>query len=620
MNLNLLVRYILPFFAISLGLAAQQQKDSDSLKTKTTALEEVVISDSRFPLKRSQSGKPIIKIKADEISKFQGLGLSELVRQYAGIEIIGSQSYAGQNKTVSLRGGRNRQVLILIDGVRVSDPSRIDNDFNLNFLSLDQIESIEIMKGASSTLYGSSAATGVIQIQTKKAETGFQASLQSSFGSDQDQESSFNLNLFKNSLDLSYGGNKLSAKSYAFSHQSNGMSAVVGPELDPFSHFNLGASLRYQPSASFDIQTAYDHSSINSDYDNSFPLEDANFKLNTTLDRISFNPNYNFKNGGASLRFGYQKVSRDFQSDYPFQTEGENTQIELNNRYAFDSKLYTVFGVLHQEQKADYEGGQKLSQTDFFGNLVAVFSDRFRVNLGGRLNSNSGYGNHFTYSINPSIQLIDKDKQSLKLLTALSSAFIAPSLYQLYDPYSGNENLEPEENTSFEVGFELSQSNWNLNSTYFYRNENPSLIYDLSSYRYENAKKDATYSGLELQLSGTLTDKFRIDQQATFTATQDGDLRYLQKFSSQTAVTYALNANRQFSLRFQAVGERFGLDNETILDAYELLHLSYQNKLKNIPLTFFIHATNILNAKYVEIEQYTTRGRNLIAGLNYRFP
>ena len=97
-------------------------------------------------------------------------------------------------------------------------------------------------------------------------------------------------------------------------------------------------------------------------------------------------------------------------------------------------------------------------------------------------------------------------------------------------------------------------------------------------------------------------------------------MRYLPKFSSQTAVIYALNANRQFSLRFQAVGERFGLDNETVLDAYEILHLSYQNKLKNIPLTFFIHATNILNAKYVEIEQYTTRGRNLIAGLNYRFP
>jgi vitamin B12 transporter len=230
MNIYLLRVTTLLLWVNSLALFAQQT-NIDSLTVQTTNLEEVVISDSRFPLKRSQSGKPIVKINADEISKFQGLGLSELVRQYAGIEIIGSQSYAGQNKTISLRGGRNRQVLILIDGVRVSDPSRIDNDFNLNFLSLDQIESIEIMKGASSTLYGSSAATGVIQIQTKKAETGFRASLQSSFGSDQDQDSSFDLNLFKNSLDISYGGGKISAKAYAFSHEANGMSAVIGPQV-----------------------------------------------------------------------------------------------------------------------------------------------------------------------------------------------------------------------------------------------------------------------------------------------------------------------------------------------------------------------------------------------------
>lgn len=619
MNINLSKWYSLPLFVFGLGLYAQEQ-DKDSLTVNTTVLEEVVISDSRFPLKRSQSGKPIIKIKAEEISKFQGLGIGELIRQYAGVEIIGSQSYAGQNKTISLRGGRNRQVLILIDGVRVSDPSRIDNDFNLNFLSLDQIESIEIMKGASSTLYGSSAATGVIQIQTKKPEAGFKASLQSSFGTDQDQDSSFDLNLFRNSLDLSYGGSKLSAKTYVFSNETSGMSAVVGPELDPFSHYNMGASIRFQPNAKFNLQTGYDRSSINSDYDNSFPLQDANFKLFTSMNRISVSPNYDYKNGGASLNFGYQKIVRDFQSDYPFQTEGENTQIEFNNRYVFGTKLYTVVGGLYQEQKADYQGGQDLNQTDFFGNVVAVVSDRFRINLGGRLNSHSSYGTHLTYSLNPSLQLIASENQSLKILTALSTAFIAPSLYQLYDPYSGNEELEPEENTSFELGFEFIQSKWNLTSTYFYRNENPSLIYDLSSYRYENAEKDATYSGVEIQFLGILTDKLKLNQQATFTSTKDGDLRYLPKFSSQTALSYQLDNNRLLSLRFQAVGERFGLDNKTVLDGYELLHLSFQNKLKNLPLTFFIHATNILNVNYVEIEQYATRGSNFIAGLRYRFP
>ena len=70
---------------------------------------------------------------------------------------------------MAIRGSNNYQVLILVDGVRVADPSRIDNDFDLNFLSLDQIDSIEILKGGASTLYGSAAAA-VINITTKKIE------------------------------------------------------------------------------------------------------------------------------------------------------------------------------------------------------------------------------------------------------------------------------------------------------------------------------------------------------------------------------------------------------------------------------------------------------------------
>lgn len=615
-----LLKVLICLILMSKTLYGQQNKSLDSLITPIKKLEEVVVSDSRFPLKRSESGKPIIKIDAKTISNFQGLGLSSLLKSYSGIEIIGSQTYAGQNKTVSLRGGRNRQVLILIDGVRISDPSRIDNDFNLNFLSLNQIESIEILKGASSSLYGSSASTGVINIKTKKIASGFNLDLQSSLGSESNQSSKRGFNLFKNAIQLSKGGEKINTKAYFSNHYTNGMSAVVGPEVDPFSHTNFGVSINLKGMNKFNLNAGFDRSYIKLDYDNSFPIEDADFQLITEMNRFHINPKFNYKNGGTSLQFGYQKIKRDFKSNYPFQTEAENTQLELFNKYAFGTSFYTVIGALFQNNYANYDGSQPTSQTDFFANVVAVLSGRSRINLGGRINEHSTYGSNFTYSINPSYQLIKTPKNSLKLIAALSTAFIAPSLYQLYDPYSGNSALKPEENQSLEFGLVFNGFDWEFSSTYFQRIEDPSLIYDLSSYRYENANKNARYTGVETQILGWISEKLKISEQLTFTQTKNGDLRYLPKFSSQSQITYNLSEQLQSNLRFQVIGERFGLDNKTILKKYQLINFSIQYQLKNKPLRFFIHATNLFNVNYIEIESYETRGRNLVGGFTFNLP
>ena len=607
---------------VQLLFAQQGTRVQDSLQggVDTKQLEEVVVIDTRFPTKRSQSGKPVIKINSETLQNFQGLGLSAVLKQYAGIEILGSQTYAGQNKTVSIRGGRNRQVLILIDGVRVSDPSRIDNDFNLNFLDLSQIESIEILKGASSTLYGSSAATGVVHIKTKTSAPGFRASLQSSTGSQNSQETKRDLNLFKNSLRLSQGGEKFRANAYVSHHSATGMSAVLGTETDPFDHLNLGTSFEYKGKTKFEVKAGYDHSTINSDYDNSFPLEDADYKLSTQMDRMYLNPNYNYTNGGLSLRLGYQKISRDFQSDFPFQTASENTQVELFNKYVFNNRIYTVVGTLIQKNYADYQQGQQTTQSDFFANVVTEFTDQIRINFGGRWNSHSNYGSHFTYSLNPSIQIFDKNQSKLKFQAAYSTAFIAPSLYQLFDPFSGNLDLQPEENTSFEIGLVYMLKKWDLSGTYFNRIESPSLIYDLATYRYENATDQARYYGVEVVLSGSIGSKLMLDHQMTFTETRDGDLRYLPNFSAQTRLSYSFSKVWSVNFGGQFVGKRFGLDNTTVLKAYQLVNASVFYQFKNTPLKLFFHTTNLFNENYVEIEGYATRGRNVVVGLNYLFP
>ena len=141
MNKRTNVLVALTIFVTTFGFA---QKQTDSLQVEQ--LEEVVITDSRFELKRENSGKTVISISAKELENNQGRTIADIINDKSGITINGANSQAGQPLTTFVRGGQNRQVLVLIDGIAVSDPSQIENNFDLQLLSPDQIESIEILK------------------------------------------------------------------------------------------------------------------------------------------------------------------------------------------------------------------------------------------------------------------------------------------------------------------------------------------------------------------------------------------------------------------------------------------------------------------------------------------
>ena len=613
------------FLLLSPMLWSQQQKSTkpvlDSLESKKTPyeLEEVILVDSRFALKRSESGKPIVKINRKEIEAFQGEELSTVLRNYSGIDILGSRTYPGQNKTFSIRGGRNRQVLVMIDGIRVSDPARIDNDFELTFLNLENIESIEIQKGAASTLYGSSAATGIINIITKKSTEELQFEAQTSLGTVQTQnDNATSLSTFRNSFFISNSFGAMDFKLNASHFYTDGMSAVIGDEKDPFERYSIGTQIRYKANSKWDWSIGYDKEFIQSDYDDSFYLSDAPFSYTKELDRFRFAPNFNYSNGGVSLLFGYQKTDRDFKSDYPYATKSENINLDLFNKLVIADKIYTVLGFQHQSNYANYEGFEKTFQYDGYFNVVYLFSDNFRVNSGLRLNNHSTYGNNLTYNINPSYTIQLKESKSIKILSALSSAFIAPSLYQLYDPYSGNDALKPEENQSFEAGINFNQKGFDSTIMFFNRKENPSLIYDFSTYRYGNANEEALYRGVEFDLNLDISQKMNLVFNYTFTETEDGDLRYLPKHAFNGSLNFSLDKRTSLLLNVQNIGDRFALDNTTVLDAYTLLDLRYRRQFKNPKWSAFIAVTNIFNEEYIEIEGFATRGRNLLTGLSFK--
>jgi len=593
--------------------------DQEEFVTDDTVLEEVVVVDSRFEIKRSQSGKTIIKITEKELKNYQGRSLPELLQTYGGINLIGSRSPAGQNLTFSIRGGRNNQVLILVDGVRVSDPSRISNDFDLNLLNLADIVSIEIVKGAASTLYGSSASTGVVNITTKKSSKKLTVNLGSTIGTQQAANTAFNkISYLSNFANFSGTKDSFQYKLSLGSQNIYGLSSVdVGTEIDPFIQTNFGFQLgRKGKHLDWNLTFNKDHSGTS--FDNVFGTpSDNNSTLVTDLERFSLSSTYAYDKGSLQTVLGLQNTDRVFAGSYNQTFQGSNLALDVFNKYIIKERFYSVLGYAHQN--TSYEGAPSNVQNDVYLNFVYLSTVGFNFNLGSRLNNHDTYGSHFTYSINPSYSFRLANEDRLKIISSISSAFIPPSSYQLYDFYSGNLDLKPEENTTLELGAEWnSETRARASLVFFKRTEDPTLIYDFSTYRYGNSEERVAYSGIEFEYQNKLFDVIDLRMNYTYNETELGSHINLPKHAFGTVIDYDLSSATHLNTSIQHTGSRVGLSSAP-LDAYTLVDAKVSHQFKNRKLSTFFILANTFDADYIEIENFSTQGRNFRLGVNLSF-
>src|SRR5215831_1732797 len=139
--------------------------------TASKTMNEVVITANKFPQKESGTGKVVSVITKEQIERSGGKDLSQLLNEQTGIIINGAPSNQGTYKSLYVLGATSAYTLILLDGVPLNDPTGVGGTFDIRLLSLDNIERIEILKGSQSTLYGSNAVAGVVNIISKKPTT-----------------------------------------------------------------------------------------------------------------------------------------------------------------------------------------------------------------------------------------------------------------------------------------------------------------------------------------------------------------------------------------------------------------------------------------------------------------
>lgn len=629
-------------------LFSQQQSSLDSIQKL-----DLVSIDTKVSIDRKNSGKMVTVIREETLQQNQGKSVAQVLNEVSGFEINGSNSNNGQNLGYFVRGGKNRQVLILVDGVPLNDASQIANDYDLRMAPIENIEKIEVLKGASSVLYGSGAATAVISIYTKKAsKKPFAVTTTSIFGTDRSAEDSkYAVESITNTATLSGTVGNFFYQANANHKYSDGLSAIAAPEgddpfeEDTFNNFNGKLNLGFNITKDITISQFVAFDRLTSGFDD-FSYTDAHYTNETEQFRTGGHFQWKFNKGVYVFNDNYSVLEREINSSFPAKYKSKAYSFDNYLQYNIVSELNAIVGLGGNFSKmnsftipfgeTDFaqevsEDTAKFNYFDPYVNLLYAASFGLNINAGVRMNIHSLYGNHFVYQVNPSYY-IDLNTWGIKLLGSYSTAYITPSLFQIYDPFYGNEALQPEENTTLEGGIEITQgTNVRLSAVYFQRREENFVDFVLVDpeffvYQYQNIKERFETGGVEIELAVSMIKNLSILANYTYTKADDALTLRIPKHKGNASISYIPTTKLNLGWSFQYVGERedsffnpeFFVSENTTLDSYTLLNFNAGYAI-NQNIQILAGMDNIFNTEFEELHRYQTKGRNMRLGFGLRF-
>ena len=626
--------------------------------TTATTLDEVTITANKQEQKQSSTAKVVTIISRQQLEKNTGRNLAQVLNEQAGLIVNGAQNTLGTNLGVYMRGSNTANTLILVDGVPANDPSVTEGFFDLNYFSIDQIERVEILKGSQSVLYGSDAVAGVINIITRKGITtkALRANVILTGGS---------YNTYKASAGVE-GKQKWLSYSVNYSHlQSKGFSAALDNtdkanfDKDGYRQEVVTANLMLTPIAALKCRLYSQYSYNKADIDDGQFIDDKNNTIankdfqsglastyQTGKGTINLNININNTNRQANDEINIPPGSNDYDPSFAHY-KGKTWFVELYTNQQISKYINILVGRDFRNQEADIESsyGQlghdslQSTQASYYASIALQTWHNLSAELGGRYTLHSTFGSAYTYSFNPSY-LINKQ---IKLFANISSAYRAPSVYQLGSEY-GNKNLQPEKTNSWEGGLQYTNNANTINAraTYFNRNTSNVIIFKTLPSppygQYNNADKQKDH-GMEFEAKAKLSSQFLITTNYTFVtgeistnnAGTGKDTSFYNvirrpKNSFNMGANFTPNEKWFASLNCRWVGKRkdiyfdpntYSAISETLSDYYNIdAYISYK---PNKQLTFFSDFRNVTNKKYFDLYGYNSRRFNMMVGIMATF-
>ena len=593
-------------------------------------LGEMVVTATKVENYQAEIGSSVTVITADDLKKSGKTILLEVLRDVPGLSIVQYGTFGG-GASIYMRGTKSGHTLVMLDGIELNDTMLTDGSVDIAHLLVDNIDRIEVVRGAQSTLYGSDAMGGVINIITKKGagETKLEASFEG--GSH---------NTFTEKAGVSGSHDKLSYSLSAIRLDSEGISkAVGGTEDDGYANTTLSARMGYAISDNLELDVVFRNVDSEYDYDDGANQDDPNkvgswdkFAGQISLDHM-VNSFWDHK-----ITVAYDKTERSYEdkADAVDTTENafnwydsEKRKFEWQHNLSPVDWTQLTAGVEYEEEVGS-GGGLKtwnVFEEASMDNKAYYFQSQFKffdalfITPGVRLDDNSRFDDETTYKVSASYLIKSTDT---RFKANWGTGFKAPSLYQLFSANYGDPTLKPDEGETYDVGVEQGffQKRVVFGVTYFNNDFENMVEWNSATWKYGNID-NAEMEGWEIECSVKPLETLTLKANYTYTTTEDRDtgkeLARRPQDQAAFSVDWAFVEKANVNISASYVGERWDNEaNTTLLDAYTTVDFAASYDLTE-NFQVFGRAENLFNKAFEQISGYAGTDAAYYGGVKASF-
>lgn len=607
-------------------------------------LAPITVTASRNPVSINKSGSSVSVIDKQHIEKRQLPFAADLLRDVPGTS-ISKNGGTGTLTQLRLRGAESNHSLVLIDGIEANDITA-GSEFNFANLATCGLESIEVLRGPQSSLWGSDALAGVVNIQTRKGQGPIYV------------ESTFSAGRFdsrQNCTGISGGNDVHDFSLYGAYFENNGTNiSEQGSENDGYRNTTVNGRYGINLSDSFEINLTGRHVNSAVETDPFDPPIDANretesiqnyFRFNSILNTfnddwnhqanisITDTSNDNFADGIKDTTNAGEKLKFDYQTTFYHFTDNTNHSITLayeREREKFEQTgTASVFGDPNQNQT--------IYNTGYIGEYRIGIADQLFLNASLRKDDNDEFKNTYTHRLSTTYT---PNASTTSLHGAYGTSVKNPSFTERFgftpDTFIGNPNIKPEKSKGWEIGISHAfTQHLKVNTTYFsekLEDEINGFFFDpsIGGFTAVNLQGESDRRGLELSIYAKPLKNFDITAFYTYVESRQPDnsgktseIRVPRNTASLTANYQFLNQRANLNLNINYTDDQFDNDFSTFpsdrveLGDYTLVDIAGEYQI-NSWLTLQGRVENLFDKDYQNIFGYETQGINAHIGVKFQ--